>query len=93
MASGGYPREYAKGKVITGIADAEAESGVMVFHAGTKRQDSTLVTSGGRVLNVTALGKDIPATIEKAYRAVKKIHFDGAHYRTDIGQKALKHAQ
>jgi phosphoribosylamine--glycine ligase len=89
MASGGYPKAYEKGKAITGIDAAEQEEDVVVFHAGTKEVDGQLVTAGGRVLNVTASGPDIAATIERAYRAVEKIHFEGAHYRTDIGRKAL----
>ncbi len=89
MASGGYPKAYEKGKLITGIDDAEREPGIKVFHAGTKQMPEGVVTNGGRVLNVTASGPDIAATIEKAYRAVHKIHFDGAQFRTDIGAKAL----
>ena len=89
MASGGYPREYAKGKRIDGIARAEAECGSMVFHAGTKQTENGLVTNGGRVLNVTATGSDIATTIEKAYAGVRCITFQDAHYRTDIGRKAL----
>ena len=89
MASGGYPKSYEKGKPITGIEEAESEEGVIVFHAGTKLSGAGLLTNGGRVLNVTATGPDIPATIEKAYRAVAKIRFDKAHYRKDIGRKAL----
>lgn len=89
MASGGYPKDYEKGKAIAGIGAAEKEDGVKVFHAGTKRKDGHLVTSGGRVLNVTAFGSDIAATIDKAYRAVGKVSFEGAHFRTDIGKKAL----
>jgi len=90
MASGGYPKAYAKGKTITGIDDAEALGNVIVFHAGTKVQDGQPVTNGGRVLDVTAWGGDIASTIEKAYAAVGKIHFEGAHFRKDIGRKALK---
>ncbi|HNR34686.1 MAG TPA: phosphoribosylamine--glycine ligase [Candidatus Hydrogenedentes bacterium] len=89
MASGGYPKSYPKGKMITGIEEAEREPGVKVFHAGTKQTPDGLVTNGGRVLNVTAFGSDIASTIEKAYGAVRRIHFDGAHFRTDIGAKAL----
>ncbi len=89
MASGGYPKDYAKGKVIKGIAEAEAEAGVVVFHAGTRRDGGNLLTNGGRVLNVTAQDDTIASAIDKAYRAVKKIHFEGAHHRTDIGGKAL----
>ncbi len=90
MASGGYPKAYEKGKAITGIDNAE-QDGTIVFHAGTKIQNGELVTNGGRVLNVTALGNDIPSTIEKAYAAVEKINFDKAAFRTDIGKKAIKH--
>ena len=89
LASGGYPGAYEKGIAIEGIDAAERESGVHVFHAGTKQDGANLVTNGGRVLNVTAVDRDIPSTIEKAYEGVKRIHFDGAHYRTDIGKKAL----
>jgi phosphoribosylamine---glycine ligase len=89
MASGGYPKDYEKGKAITGIRDAEATSGVMVFHAGTKTANDQLLTNGGRVLNVTAWGGALPETIAKAYDAVAKVKFEGAHYRHDIGKKAL----
>lgn len=90
MASGGYPGEYAKGVPITGIADAEMMGGVKVFHAGTTFNNDTLVTSGGRVLGVTALGADIKTAQQRAYEAVAKIHFDNAHYRTDIAWRAIK---
>jgi phosphoribosylamine--glycine ligase len=90
MASGGYPKDYPKGKVITGIAEAEGETGVVVFHAGTRMDGENLLTNGGRVLNVTAQDGEIASAIGKAYRAVEKIHFEGAHYRTDIGGKALR---
>lgn len=90
MASGGYPRDYAKSKVITGIDAAERLAGVTVFHAGTKVQDGALVTNGGRVLNVTAAGAGIREAIDAAYDAVGCIQFEGAHYRRDIGGKALK---
>jgi phosphoribosylamine--glycine ligase len=90
MASGGYPGSYAKGIEITGIAEAEA-GGAMVFHAGTKTEGGSLRTNGGRVLNVTAKGATIPEAIENAYAAVGKINFKDAHYRNDIGKKALKH--
>jgi phosphoribosylamine--glycine ligase len=86
MASGGYPGAYATGKEITGLDEADA----LIFHAGTKRIDGRLVTSGGRVLGVTALGPDIRAAREKAYAAVEKIAFEGAHYRRDIAARALK---
>jgi len=91
MASKGYPGSYEKGKKITGIKEAESIPGVIVFHAGTKRVNGEVVTSGGRVLGVTAMAKDIPAAIEKAYEAVKKIHFDGAFYRKDIGKRVFKY--
>ncbi|HDP25908.1 MAG TPA: phosphoribosylamine--glycine ligase [Deltaproteobacteria bacterium] len=90
MASGGYPGSYEKGKKITGIEHADALEGVKVFHAGTRLEGSSFFTSGGRVLGVTALGQDLPATIEKAYQAVSLISFDSAFYRNDIGFKALK---
>ena len=91
LASGGYPGSYEKGKVISGLEDAADMDGVMVFHAGTDRQGDNYVTAGGRVLGVTALGDTIKDAIELAYRAVEKISWDGMHYRTDIGQKALRH--
>jgi len=89
MASGGYPGEYAKGKPITGIEEAEALPGVTVFHAGTQEVEGELVTSGGRVLGVTALGADLRAAQARAYEAVAKIHFEGAIFRRDIGAKGL----
>ncbi|MEG0256852.1 MAG: phosphoribosylamine--glycine ligase [Christensenella sp.] len=85
MASGGYPQKYENGKFIDGL-DAVDED-VMVFHAGTKAQNEKIVTNGGRVLGVTAIGKDIAAAREKAYANVQKISFDGAQYRKDIGIK------
>lgn len=87
LASGGYPGSYEKGKAIQGLASPGAE--VVVFHAGTAAKDGETVTAGGRVLGVTASGPDIPAAIERAYTAVEKIHFDGMHYRHDVGHKAL----
>ena len=93
MASGGYPGAYEKGKVITGIEAAERVAGVQVFHAGTKTEDGARVTNGGRVLGITANGDSIESAIEKAYSAVREIAFDGAHYRNDIGQKALRRLQ
>ena len=89
MASGGYPGAYEKGKVISGLRAASRLKDVVAFHAGTALAGGKVVTHGGRVLGVTALGKDIPDAIARAYRAVEKIHWDGAHYRTDIGKKAL----
>jgi phosphoribosylamine--glycine ligase len=87
MASAGYPGAYEKGKVITGIEEAEGEEGVIVFHAGTAMKDGQLVTSGGRVLGVTAIGRDFDEAVERVYKAVSKIRFDGAHYRRDIRPK------
>jgi phosphoribosylamine--glycine ligase len=90
MASGGYPGHYEKGKVINGLHSVDDNS-VVVFHAGTKRLgDGRIVTDGGRVLGVTGLGDSIAEAIETTYAAVEKIHFDGAHYRKDIGAKALR---
>ena len=88
MASEGYPGEYEKGKVIRGLAEAEALENVKVFHAGTKLLDGDVVTDGGRVLGVTALGDDIAHAKLRAYQAVKKIRFDGAWCRKDISDKA-----
>lgn len=89
MASGGYPKSYPKGIEISGLTDGQFE-GVTVYHAGTAILDDKLVTSGGRVLGVTALGRDLNDALEKSYNAVEKIRFEGAHYRKDIGQRALK---
>jgi phosphoribosylamine---glycine ligase len=89
IASGGYPGRYATGIEITGIGAAEAVPGVQVFHAGTAIREGRLVTAGGRVLGVTATGADLPAAIARAYYAARRIHFDGMHYRRDIGRRAL----
>ena len=86
MASGGYPVKYEKGKVITGLDENGQLPGVTVYHAGTAEKDGCLVTSGGRVLGVTALASTLDEALQKAYNAVEKIHFDGAHYRRDIGR-------
>lgn len=88
MASGGYPGDYEKGKVISGIDEAE-KTGAIVFHAGTETRNGETVTSGGRVLGVTAVGDSYRDCIEKAYAGVGKISFDGAHYRRDIGARLL----
>ncbi len=90
MASGGYPGEYEKGREIEGLAAAADMKDVVVFHAGTARRGDSVVTSGGRVLGVTALGGDMRAAIERAYDAVGKISWDGVRFRKDIGAKALK---
>jgi phosphoribosylamine---glycine ligase len=89
LAAAGYPEAPATGAVIKGIAEAE-ETGAIVFHAGTKLAGDDLVVSGGRVLGVTAAATTLPEAIESAYRGVRKIHFEGMHYRTDIGQKGLR---
>jgi phosphoribosylamine---glycine ligase len=89
MASGGYPGNYAKGKVIHGLGDANALPNTKVFHAGTARAGEQIVTSGGRVLGVTALGKDLKSARAAAYTAVEKIHFEGAQFRRDIAAKAM----
>lgn len=89
MASGGYPGSYDKGKVITGIGEAEALPEVTVFHAGTQKSEGKLLTAGGRVLGVTALGATLPEARAQAYEAVSRIHFDGATFRRDIGAKGL----
>jgi phosphoribosylamine---glycine ligase len=90
LASKGYPARSETGKEITGIEAAESLGGVKVFHAGTVFRNSHLLTFGGRVLGVTAIAEDLPTTLEQAYAAVSKVHFDGMHYRRDIGAKGLR---
>jgi phosphoribosylamine--glycine ligase len=90
MASGGYPGDYEKGKKITGLDEADRIKDVVVFHAGTAAKDGQIVTNGGRVLGVTALGQTIADAKAKAYEAVDKIKFDGAYCRSDIADKAIK---
>jgi phosphoribosylamine--glycine ligase len=90
MASGGYPDDYQKGKKITGLEEAGKLEDVVVFHAGTKEQNGQIITSGGRVLGVTALGRTIADAKTQAYQAVDKINFDGAYCRRDIADKAIK---
>jgi phosphoribosylamine--glycine ligase len=88
-ASGGYPGDYAKGKVITGIEAAET-AGTKVFHAGTKlNANQEIVTDGGRVLNITGLGENFPQAIAQAYTGIKQIQFSGMYYRRDIGHRVL----
>jgi phosphoribosylamine--glycine ligase len=89
LASGGYPGSYAKGKPIHGLADAAALPNTKVFHAGTALAGDQIVTSGGRVLGVTAWGLDLPAARNAAYAAVERIRFEGAQCRRDIAAKAL----
>ncbi len=90
MASGGYPVEYEKGKEITGIKEAAATQDIIVFQAGTRLEANKLLTAGGRVLAVTALGDSFQEVIDKAYQGVEKIHFEDFQIRNDIGHKALK---
>ncbi len=89
MASGGYPNPYQTGKVITGLEKANSIDGVTVFHAGTNHNGNNVVTAGGRVLGVTALADDLKSAIDKAYLGVSAIHFENAHWRKDIGYRAL----
>lgn len=89
MASGGYPKSYKKGVEITGLTLGQLD-GVTIYHAGTKIENDKLVTSGGRVLGVTALGDSLADALKKSYEAVENIHFDNAHYRKDIGKRALE---
>ncbi|MEI7436136.1 MAG: phosphoribosylamine--glycine ligase [bacterium] len=89
MAAGGYPGEYRKGLPITGLDVAENVPGVTVFHAGTSNHDGRVLTAGGRVLGVTALGDNLAQAVDQAYAAVGKITFDGASYRRDIAARAL----
>jgi phosphoribosylamine--glycine ligase len=88
LASGGYPGSYEKGKLITGLSDAGAVPHVTVFHAGTTLDGDAVVTSGGRVLSVTATGETIDEAAERAYAAADKIHFEGKQLRRDIGWRA-----
>lgn len=90
MASGGYPGNYEKGNVISGLEKAAGHKGVMVFHSGTSLMDGKVVTDGGRVLGVTGLGPVIAAAIDNAYAGVREISFEGAHFRRDIGARVLE---
>ena len=89
MAAGGYPFDYAKGEVISGIETISAKH-TKVFHAGTKLEDDAITTSGGRVLCVTALGDDIKSAQKYAYQGIKAISWKDVYYRDDIGFKAIK---
>jgi phosphoribosylamine--glycine ligase len=90
MAAQGYPGEYPKGDVITGLAAAAALTDIMVFHAGTSRKGDDFVTNGGRVLGVTGLGRSVADAIARAYDGVAAISWCGVHFRKDIGQKAIR---
>jgi len=90
MASGGYPGDYQKGKRITGLNETDRIEDVVVFHAGTAVKNGDIVTNGGRVLGVTALGQTVADAKARAYKAVDKIKFDGAYCRRDIADKAIK---
>lgn len=85
LASPGYPGPYPKGLPITGLDDVPKD--VLVFHAGTKLNDGQIVTSGGRVLAVSVRGEGLEMAVDRVYTAVQKIHFEGVHYRKDIGQR------
>ena len=89
LASGGYPGAYTTGKPISGLEISEEDKRVLVFHSGTRREGNRFVTAGGRVLGVTATGPDLASAVTAAYGAVNKIHFEGMHYRHDIGAKGL----
>jgi phosphoribosylamine--glycine ligase len=89
MASEGYPGTYERGKSISGLEMVENMEGVVVFHAGTARKGEDIVTAGGRVLGVTAMGSRVEEAIQRAYSAAEKIHWEGAYFRADIGKKAL----
>jgi phosphoribosylamine--glycine ligase len=90
MASKGYPGSYPKGLPVSGLEDVRKLKNVIVFHAGTSRKDGAVVTNGGRVLGVTAIGDSIRDAIATAYQAVSRISWEGMHYRRDIGQKAVR---
>ena len=89
LASGGYPGNYVKGKVISGLDMAAEDPRIMIFHSGTRYESGACITDGGRVLGVTSMAQDLPSSIMLAYEAVNKIHFEGMHYRRDIGAKGL----
>jgi phosphoribosylamine--glycine ligase len=89
-ASGGYPGEYATGKLIEGIDRDPQSEGCLIFHAGTRIENGQVLTDGGRVLAVTGTGQDITEAASRAYAGIKHIHFEGMHYRHDIAGRALK---
>lgn len=85
LTSGGYPGKFEKGKKINGLTALKNNIGVQVFHAGTHRKGDSVFTNGGRVLGVTAAGPSLTSALALAYEAAQEIHFDGMHYRKDIG--------
>jgi phosphoribosylamine--glycine ligase len=89
LASKGYPESSETGKAITGLESLQKEANVIVYHAATAKQDGAIVTVGGRVLGITALGSNLDDAVTRAYEAVAKVSFEGMCYRKDIGQKAL----
>ena len=89
IASEGYPGHYQKGKIIHGLEELENKQNIMVFHAGTEKRNDEIITSGGRVLGVTAWADTLPEAIKQAYEGAEKIHFEGKYYRRDIGKKGL----
>jgi len=93
LASGGYPVKYEKCKEIVGLEKLKKEEDIVVFHAGTRKEKGKLLTSGGRVLSVTGMGKSLPQAIETTYRAAGEISFENMFYRRDIGKKGLKRVQ
>ena len=96
LASGGYPEKYEKGKLITFDGDVEADFGVCIFHAGTKLRtpdSSEFVTSGGRVLGITAVRDTLEEAVRAAYAAAARVHFDGKYSRSDIGLSALRESR
>jgi phosphoribosylamine--glycine ligase len=90
LCSGGYPGKFDTGKPITGLEEVAKLTDVKVFHAGTRERNNRIETDGGRVLGVTAVGDDLAAAKARAYEAVKRIQFQGMHFRTDIADKALR---
>ena len=90
LASGGYPGKYQKGKVISGLERLEKMEDIIVFHAGTKLQDDKVITSGGRVLGITAWDETISKAKEKVYKGIEEIYFEDMYYRKDIAAKAIK---
>ena len=89
MAAAGYPGTYKKGEIISGLNNANSIPGVVLFHAGTKEHNGKVITNGGRVLGVTAMGENKECAIERAYDAVGKVNWKGIHYRKDIGSRGM----